>query len=185
MAGTAAAGSFGNEGVGSRIGHHGAHVLIASVLAMVALAVFPLPSDNPASFALPVLLGVVVVASWVFMRRHDRSLCERCLHTMPLDAAATAQRRHRRFAVVHLGENRRVVVGYLVVLLGSNALLFLESVPARVLWAAVQCSMVYLVLAYSTHRTLQPWCPWCSEGGGGEDAVDTPDPLPVGGTKVG
>lgn len=184
MAGTAAAGSFGHEGFGARIGHHGGHVLVGAIVAMILLAVFPLPADNPASFGLPILLFVVVIAAWVFMRRHDRSMCERCLRTMPLDAAATAQRRHRRFAVVHLGENRTVVAGYLVVLLGSNALLFLESTPARLLWAAVQCSMVYLVLAHSTHRSLQPWCPWCSGGGGGEDVVDAPDPLPVGGSRV-
>ncbi|MHA3701903.1 hypothetical protein ACXR2U_06935 [Jatrophihabitans sp. YIM 134969] len=185
MAGTAAAGSFGHEGAGAGIGHHGGRVLVGAIVAMIALAVFPLPPENPASFALPLLLFVVVLGAWVLMRRHDRSLCERCVRTMPLDAAATAQRRHRRFAVVHLGARRGVVAGYLVVLLGSNALLFLESTPARLLWAAVQFSMVYLVLAHSTHRSLQPWCPWCSEGGGGEDVVDTPGPLPVGGTKVG
>jgi hypothetical protein len=185
MAGTAAAGSFGNEGSGARIGHHGGHILMVSILAAVAVVVFPLPADSVASFGVPMVLFAVVIGAWLLMRRHDRSLCERCLHTMPLDAAATAQRRHRRFAVVHLGENRRVVIGYMVLLLGSNALLFLGSTPARLLWAGIQCSMVYLVLAHSTHRSLQPWCPWCSDGGGGEDVVDTPDPLPVGGTKVG
>ena len=41
--------------------------------------------------------------------------------------------------------------------------------------------MIYLILAYSSHRKLQPWCPWCSGGGGGseEHKVDEPD-LPRG-----
>lgn len=185
MTGTAAAGSFGREGGGARIGHHGAKVLLAAIAAMIALAVFPLPPDNPAAFGLPVLLVAVVLGAWWSMRRHDRALCEACLRTMPLDAAATAGRLRRRFAVVHLGERRVVVAGYLVVLLGSNALLFLQTTPARLVWALVQSSMAYLVLAHSTHRSLQPWCPWCAEGGGGEDVVDTPDPLPVGGSRVG
>ena len=184
MAGTAAAGSFANEPLGARIGHHGAQVLIGSIVALIAVVVFPLPSDNPAALGVPLLLFAVVLMAWALMRRHDRSMCELCLRTMPLDAAAAAQRKQRRLAVVHLGENRRVVAAYMVVLLGSNGLLFLQSTPARLVWAVVQFSMVYLLLAQSTHRTLQPWCPWCSDGGGGDDVVDTPEPSPVGGTKV-
>lgn len=185
MTGTAAAGSFGGEPLGARVGHHGSRVLVASVFALVAVVVFPLPPGSPAAVGVPLLLVAVVLAAWRLMRRHDRSMCESCLRTMPLDAAAAAQRKQRRLAVVHLGENRRVVAAYLVVLLGANGLLFLQSTPARLVWAAVQLSMVYLVLAQATHRSLQPWCPWCSGGGGGEDVVDTPGPLPVGGSRVG
>lgn len=153
---------------------------------MVALAAFPLPADNPVGYVVPVVLFAVVVASWVLLRRHDRSLCEQCLHAMPLDAAASAQRYGRRLAVAHLGQNPRVVVGYLVVLLGSNALLLVGATWALVLWAGVQSSMVYPVVSHATHRRLQPWCRWCAGGGGGgADVVDAPDPLPVGGTKVG
>lgn len=191
MGNAAAAGrpGFGDgfgDGVrpGAWIGHHGASLLVASVLAMVALAVFPIPPDNPAAFVVPVGLLAVVVTSWVLLRCHDRSMCELCLRRMPLDPAARAQRHHRRLAVVHLGADRRVVAGYLVVLLGSNALLVVDSAWAKAAWALVQCSMIYLVMAHSTHRALQPWCPWCSDGGGGEELVDAPEPLPVGGRQT-
>lgn len=152
---------------------------------MVALAAFPLPAGSPLAYLAPVVVFAVVVASWVLLRRHDRSLCEQCLHAMPLDAAASAQRYRRRLAVAHLGQDRRAVLGYLVVLIGSNGLLFLGTTWALVLWAVIESSMVYPVVSHSTHRRLQPWCRWCSDGGGGDDVVDTPDPLPVGGTKVG
>ena len=64
-------------------------------------------------------------------------------------------------------------------LIGSN---FAQSTPGRLFWASMQASMIFLILSYSTHRRLQPWCPWCSEGGGGQEVADpvTPDPVPAG-----
>jgi hypothetical protein len=185
MAGTAAAGWHHSDSYGGRsLGHYGAKALIGSIVALVALTIVPLPPDNPVTYVLPVLLFGFVLGSWVLMRQHDRGLCELCLHTMPLDAAAQAQKHHRRLALVHAGQDRRLMAAYLVVLLGSNGLLFIDALWARVVWGVVQLSMIQLVLAYSTHRSLQPWCPWCSEGGGGDEVVDTPEPMPVGGSKV-
>lgn len=184
MASTAA--SWGrSEGFGGRsLGHYGANALIGSILAEVAIVVFPLPAGNPLSLVLPVVLFGFVVASWVLMRQHDRHLCELCLRTMPLDAAAQAQKHRRRLALVHVGQDRRLMAAYLVVLLGANALLFHDALWTRLVWAAVQSTMIALVLAYSTHRSLQPWCPWCRDDGGGEEHVDTPEPMPVGGLRA-
>jgi hypothetical protein len=39
--------------------------------------------------------------------------------------------------------------------------------------------MIYLILAYTTHRRLQPWCPWCRSDGGGEHEDTSPTPPPV------
>ena len=69
------------------------------------------------------------------------------------------------------------VLPYLAVLIGSN---FAPGTFGRLAWALVQSSMIFLILAYSTHRRLQPWCPWCREGGGGDDEPATPDPAPDG-----
>ena len=74
-------------------------------------------------------------------------------------------------------------MSYLVALVASNYLLVgfagrLEM-PGRYLWAICQCTMIYLVLAYSTHRRLQPWCPFC-RGGGDEQGADAPEPTPTG-----
>ena len=69
----------------------------------------------------------------------------------------------------------RPAVPYLLVLISSN---FLTSLPGRTVWGLVQASMIYLILAHASHRKLQPWCPWCSDGGGGEDVDETPPVLP-------
>jgi hypothetical protein len=175
----------GPTGPGGRLGHLGPQILIGSILASIALVLRPLPSDTAASTLLPVGLLVTVVASWLLMRSHDRRLCERCMVSMPLNAPEVAARQFRRFAVTHLGADARAVVGYLVVLLGSSVLLaepgLLPGASGEYVWAAVQSTMVYLVLCYSAHRRLQPWCPWCSGDGGGEHRdTDTPRPAPSG-----
>jgi hypothetical protein len=68
------------------------------------------------------------------------------------------------------------LIPYLVVLIGSN---FATTTAGRIGWAVVQSSMIYLILAYTTHRRLQPWCPWCRSDGGGEHEDVSPPPPPV------
>ena len=50
----------------------------------------------------------------------------------------------------------------------------------KIAWALIQSSMIYLIMSHATHRRLQPWCPWCSDGGGGSehDEVAPPPVLP-------
>jgi ribosomal protein S27AE len=124
-----------------------------------------------------VVLLAFVIVTWLFMRQHDRRLCERCAASMPLNAAEHAARFNRRFWLAHAGGNPKVMIPYLIVLVGSN---FLTGTVGRIGWALVQSSMIYLIMAHSSHRKLQPWCPQCSGGGGGtQDKVDEPD-LPRG-----
>ena len=170
--------------VANRLGHWGAQILMASIMAAIVLGVRPLSPENPLSLEAPLLLFVVVLGSWGLMRKHDRRLCESCMSTLPLNASQTAARYGRRFAIAHLASNMRFTVAYLVVLIGSSpVLLDTNLVPhplAQYLWAAIQLTMVYLVLSYTTHRKLQPWCPQCSGGGGGRDKVEAPEPVPTG-----
>lgn len=168
-------------------GHWGARILIAAIVATIALVLFPIPPDQPAALLVPVALVAMVISSWILMRQHDRRLCEYCMSSMPLNATAVSARYGRRFALAHLGSNRRLAAGYLLVLIGSNVVLvdsgLLPGASGRWVWAAVQSTMIYLVLAYSTHRKLQPWCPQCREGGDGEH-VDAPEPVPTGSTHA-
>lgn len=173
-----------NRGL-SRLGHWGTQILIAAIIATIALVLRPLPADSASGVAVPVALFLFVIASWLLMRRHDRRLCEDCMSAMPLNASEVATRYHRRFAVTHLGSNMRLVVAYLVVLIGSNFVLLdghlLPTTLGRYVWAAIQATMIYLVLSYSTHRRLQPWCGICNGGGGGDtEDVEAPDPVPSG-----
>ncbi len=156
------------------LGHHANELLIVSIGAAVLLGLRPLPGAF--GLTVPVALFGMVIASWLLMRAHDRRLCEACMSAMPLDAAQQAARYSKRFWMAHTGSEPRFLVPYLIVLLASN---FATSTAGRALWVLMQLSMIYLILSYSTHRRLQPWCPWCrGGGGGGEDVDETPPVLP-------
>jgi hypothetical protein len=160
-----------SERAGDSLGHHANEILIASIVAIVLLRLKPLP--GLLGLTVPLAVFALVLVSWMMLRHHDRRLCEQCVLSMPLNPSEQATRYRRRFWMAHTGSEPRFLVPYIVVLLGSN---FATSTPGVLIWALVQLSMVYLILSYSTHRRLQPWCPWCSEGGGGEH-VDDPDPV--------
>jgi hypothetical protein len=142
----------------------------------------PVPA-TPLALLAPILLMALVIASWIAMRQHDRGLCERCMGSMPLNPSEAAARSRRRFFVTHLGSNRRVVAGYLIALVAANILLLpgpgVTQTMGEYAWAAVQTSLIYLVVCYTTHRRLQPWCPEC-EGGGPGDDERTWTPAPSG-----
>lgn len=156
-------------------GHFAPELLMVSILGVIAVGIHPLP--GALTYTGPLALMTFVLASWLLMRRHDRRLCELCAASMPLNPSALAVRYQRRFWTAHTGSQRQYLLPYLVVLIGSN---FAPGLVGRIFWAAMQSTMIYLILSYSTHRRLQPWCPWCSDGGGGDEREDpvTPDPVP-------
>jgi hypothetical protein len=156
-----------------RLGHHASEVLILAIAGVIVIGLHPLPG----AFVLtvPLALVIVVLASWLAMRRHDRRLCEQCVAAMPLNPSAEAVRFRRRFWTAHSLSQPKYLVPYLVVLVGSN---FATSLTGRIAWAIIQSSMLYLIASQVTHRRLQPWCPWCSDGGGGEEIEETPPVLP-------
>jgi hypothetical protein len=169
----------------SRWGHGAPQVLIGAILTSIVLVLRPLPA-TPAFLLVPILVMAVVLGSWVAMRQHDRSLCERCMAGMPLNPSELAARCRRRFVVTHLGSDRRALAAYLLILVMSNLLLLTPAGPARTVgeyaWAAVQTTLIYLVVCHSTHRRLQPWCPECAGGGPGDESR-VYDPTPSGSSQ--
>jgi len=170
--------SFGHaDGAGEglrRWGHHAPRILVGAIGALVIMRIYPPPLQL--QLLVSIALVVAVLGSWLALRRHDTGLCEPCLAAMPLNPAERAERYAARFRVAHLGSERRYVLGYLVVLLGAN---FIPGRAGLLIWSLVELSMVYLILAYSTHRKLQPWCPQCQGGGGQErERPDVPSPDP-------
>jgi len=163
-----------SDGAGRRWGHYGPQLIAASILAIIVLEFRPYAMSLTTLVGTVALLGFVLI-TWLKMRQHDRGLCEHCMSSMPLNATEHAARYRRRFWLAHSGSNPRLVIPYMVVLIATN---FLTSTPGRLVWALTQSTMIYLILAYSTHRKLQPWCPWCSDGGGGSEQFDVdPDRL--------
>lgn len=167
--------------VTERLGHFAPQALMASIVAVILLRVSP-PTEPVTALGLAIALICFVLVSWLAMRRHDRGLCEHCMSSMPLNPSEQAVGYRRRFWLSHTGTQHRFVIPYLVVLIGSN---FAPGRAGLIFWVFVQTSMIYLIIAYSTHRRLQPWCPWCSDnGGGGEDETATPGPAPSDGRQL-
>lgn len=154
------------------LGHHANEILIVSIVAVVAVGFFPLPGAF--TFTVPIAMFGVVLLSWVLMRAHDRRLCEQCLLSMPLNPSEKAVGYKWRFWMAHTGSEPRFLIPYIVVLVSSN--FATTTTIGKIGWALIQLSMVYLIMSQSTHRKLQPWCPWCSDGGGGSE-VEAPEPV--------
>jgi hypothetical protein len=157
----------------SLLGHHAVDLLVATIVAVVAVQLVPLPPLM--ALTVSVTLFALVLLCWLLMRDHDRRLCEQCVMSMPLNPSEQAKRYQRRFWMAHTGAEPRFFVPYIIVLISSN---FAMSTIGRIGWGLIQLSMIYLLLAQSTHRKLQPWCPWCQGGGGGEEVDETPPVLP-------
>lgn len=157
-------------------GHLSPVILSLSIATAIVVGIHP--PAGVLALTVPLALIALVLASWLFMRRHDRRLCEQCVAAMPLNAAERAAHYRRRFWTAHTAAEPRYLVPYLTALLGSN---FLPGTWGRLVWAVIQCSMIYLVMCHVAHRRFQPWCPWCIDDGGGSERDDdlVPPPLPT------
>ncbi len=163
----------------SRWAHYGPVWLWISVGAIVAFGLNPVDlSTNSALLALTAIVACAFIG-WRSMRHHDRRLCERCVVSMPLNPADVAARYRIRFAIVHALVVRPIGLSYLALVIGSDLVLLHGPTIERIGWAVIQLSMVYLVVAYSSHRRLQPWCPQCRGGHGERDHSFDRGPAPL------
>lgn len=163
-----------SERVAAHWGHFAPEMLITSIVGVILIRVLP-PAQPAMMLGVSVAIIAFVLATWLQMRKHDRGLCEHCMASMPLNPSAKAVRYRPRFWLAHKGGEPRIGGPYLVVLISSN---FARGSVGELFWVVMQTTMIYLILSYSTHRRLQPWCPWCRNDGGGEDDPVSPDPVP-------
>ena len=165
--------------VARRWGHYGSVGLVLSVAAILALGLNPPGASGGSALVAPVAILTFALLSWSAMRQHDRRLCEICATSMPLNMIEVAARYRMRFSVVHAAAVKPFVVSYLAVLIGSDVVLLRGTMIERLVWAGIQSTMVYLVLAYASHRKYQPWCPQCRGGHGEGDRSDDHGPAPL------
>jgi hypothetical protein len=131
---------------------------------------------------------IALLSGSVFLgARHDSGMCEWCLTSMPLNAPDRVNQPRTRMMLRIRHPRQRYVLAAGAVTVA--ALVF----PAHgwVLALTVTCFTVPLATAWAAlyvHRKVEPWCPWCHPGGGGEDEVPEPDkppgdrlPVPAGG----
>jgi hypothetical protein len=149
-------------------------LLAALVGGLIVLTLVPAVAEAVPWPAQVALLGIAVALA-LSLLAHNRRLCERCIASLPLDAAEVAGRRALRFRVAHLFEKKLLGLCYLGTVAGCA---FVYDHPVgRYAWALVQASLVYLLISYVTHQRLQPWCPHCRHGGEEQTTPTTPDPV--------
>lgn len=168
----------------SRWGHAGPSVFVGIIGSMAVMAILPVPYPPGGKPLVSFAFIALMLVTYVEMRKHDRSLCERCMADFPLNPAEDAERYGRRLEIVHLMAEphiaRRYLVGILVVCLLPLFVPDPLRLPAMALWLASLVSLAYIVRSGQTHRKLQPWCPQCGPQGG-TDNVEAPEPMPMGG----
>jgi hypothetical protein len=156
------------------VGHYAPWLLATLVAVLIVLTLLPAVASQVPLYALGAALLAALVLGLSILA-HNRRLCERCIASLPLDAAAVAGRYAVRFRVAHLFERKLFALCYLAVVAGSAVL---HSHPVgRYGWAAAEASLVYLLLVYVTHQRLQPWCPHCRNGGEEQRTPTTPNPV--------
>jgi hypothetical protein len=162
--------------MGKTVGHYAPWFLVALVGAFIGLTLAP-DAFSFLSWQVLIVLLAFALFSGVSILLHNRQLCERCIAALPLDAATVADRYSLRFRTAHLFERKLIAIGYLATVLASS---FLSTHPVgRYAWALAQVSLIYLVLVYVTHQRLQPWCPYCKNGGEEQNAPTPPRPIPA------
>lgn len=149
------------------------------VAVLLATAVAAEAADSPVAIA----AWVVGMGSYVLWSlRSGQRPCPWCAAAMPLNPAQVAERRRRMLWLHHqvvpsIWRTVAVVVGPFLALVVLRVL----GVPGTASWLALALALTPLAVAaqaVTVHQRLQPWCPWCRGGGGGEPAVDPrPDPV--------
>jgi hypothetical protein len=117
------------------------------------------------------VFGAGIVAVVVGSYRHEAILCETCIADFPLDGDAQATKHVRWLRFIHQGRARAGANVFLLVVL-----LVSFYPPLSWLIIAVWLMLLAEILATGLHRRLEPWCPWCRNGG---HDVDCPHATPV------
>jgi hypothetical protein len=156
------------------VGHYAPRLLVVLVAGLITLTLVPAIPVEIAVPVLVVLLAVTLVLA-VSLFAHNRGLCERCIASLPLAASAAANKYPLRFRIAHLFERKVFAFGYVAVIAATSLLYFHPA--GKYAWAVAQLSLVYLVLVYTTHQKLQPWCPYCKNGGEEQTTPTAPTPV--------
>jgi hypothetical protein len=123
-----------------------------------------------------VSLGAVVVFIIVqlFTLAHDDRLCLRCIAESPADPAHAVETRRVWLRMFHSATTASgVAVLVVVAAVGVAAGLMIRPGWGDLVLVLPLGTMALTVV----HRRIEPWCPYCGWGRGGDDE-DTPEPTP-------
>lgn len=160
------------------LAHYQAPTFIVALTVDTALALTH-QTRTPAGYVIGFIVLLAVMATMLAELRHSRSLCERCAAKTPLDPQTTVQRRARWLRLFHFVNSVPMLTALIVLyvagilLLPSNFDTYLAQAPLYLFWAVGAAANLI-------HRPLEPWCPQCHWGDGGdEEEVPAPPPVPV------
>lgn len=162
-----------------RTGHYAFRIVLpVCVAAFIARDALGNPQGS-VSFLFDSISACWCWAVWCEIRVHSRHLCERCAAKTPLDP----QRAITRWRLALLGYHRGVLQAAFIAVLSWIALTaILFRGPQWPYWAdladiGIQVFIATVILFSWKHSRLQPWCPYCRWGDGGEpETVPGPDP---------
>jgi hypothetical protein len=172
MLGAAESGGSLWHRVGNALVH--AHPIIITIVP-TAIIVHEMAETTLTIVLVTAALWLAVLAVFA-QRSHERRLCERCAAATPLNPDVAVVRHDLALRVSHYTTTSAYFLGWLVLAIITTAATVTSSsawgvallVPLYLLWAVE-------VAALQRHRSLQPWCPYCRRGGGGdENAPETP-----------
>jgi hypothetical protein len=158
-------------------GHYSLAILVVVIGGLIALSA----AGRVHGWRLDVT--TVLTMAWLFILlvadpHHDRRLCERCAAATPLDPESAARHWHPAFIVAH-----SKIIKYIPMIFIVGLIAFTWHVKGQPLWEYVANSvglfLSFLVYMSSwQHTRLQPWCPFCNWGHGGEheEVPDVPAP---------
>ncbi|KGI79359.1 hypothetical protein IL38_23970 [Actinopolyspora erythraea] len=154
-------------------------LVIGGALTTMQFATDTVPLVTPlveGSVSLLALIGFVMIV--IPMHRHTRLLCPDCAADVPNNpsaAAETDQHRLRRFHQLSTPRGSLLgLAGILLLLLGQHWLGPLGFLATLLAWSGI----AYEHVLVHRHRLLMPWCPYCRNGGDGDDhTAPTPDPV--------
>jgi hypothetical protein len=143
-------------------GHYSPYIFCVVLFSAVLLVRITLP--------IYILLGVaavlvfLVLASLKKMRKHDRSLCERCIGGMPLNPYAAVEKHERALKLAHVGHGTLLV--YTLFIVGADvAFITWPSIWFYGVFIIGNLQIFRLMHAHMIHHRLQPWCGLCKNGG--------------------
>jgi hypothetical protein len=116
----------------------------------------------------------VVTVLLVGVARHGGRLCSRCVDAMSLNGPETAARRRM---LLHAAHHAMRLLGIAFVCLVASAFMDADNPIGNLLNSTGYAVMALEIFTAAEHDRLQPWCPFCCHGHGGDDE-DEPVPTP-------
>lgn len=153
---------------------HSAAQIWVGIYCTLAVVVLVAPEEVAHPIGWAAVVGIVACA--IARARHGRRLCARCADEWPVDGQARAERTWA-FRIHHNAV--RIEVAAMTAFFAALLMTDPYSTIGRAANALLFGVYAAVLLAGRRHARLLPWCPYCRDDNGDDDAHDpTPAPDP-------